>query len=1209
MRKPLGLLAVLSLIITVLVGGVAAPSFAAVYVPQNSNRAVLNFNTHWLFAGEVPAGDGQATGLDESAFVPVTLPYFRTHPHKGFPKDDFEVPVSWYRRHFTLPSTYTGRRVMVEFQAVAKVADVYVNGTWVTQHKGAYTSFTVDITPYVAIGGADNVIAVKVDSNTRGDIPPEGGSIDYYVWGGIVRDVNMIVTDPLRVDDAYITTPSVSAGSATVRARTRVVNGAAAAKAVTVTTSVVDTGGNVVATGTGTQTIAAGGAADFDHTTSPVSNPRLWSLDSPYLYTVYTQVQDGTRYVDEHRTRIGIRSIRFSSTDGKFYLNDQPVKLRGLDRHESYPYIGRAAPNRLQVKDADILKYDLGVNMVRTSHYPQDPEFLDRADEIGLLVLEEIPGWNFIGNAAWKDIAVENVREMVTRDRNHPAVVLWGVRINESADDHDLYTRTNALARRLDPSRPTGGVRNFMGSEFLEDVYTFNDFSGTAQDPRVLPWLITEFSGHTDPDRSWDPEQVLTGTMRTHLNVQNTAASKANISGALGWVSFDYNTTFDSDSCLDFTCYHGVSDIFRQPKMAASVYSSQRDPARYGAYVSINSHWQPSTSSSTIYVAGNCDQVELFANGASKGRISPNAYTSLPHPFFQFDNVTPASGSLRADCWIGGRIAATDTRHTPGEVTHLALAADDTSLKADGADMTRVVVKALDANDQVVPTSGAPVSFAVSGPGAVVGENPLRLEAGTGAVYVKTALNQTGTITLRATSPGLADAPPVSVGATAFTDPIVPVSGSYAFGFPLDVNDRVTGGGVNQFAYAGAGWQNGGDNEAFGKDNTWNSTAGATATLAFTGNRVVLYGIIDPRHGSAAVSVDGGAEQTVSFNAATRRANVALWSSAALAQGGHTLRVRVIGGGAVALDRAIVVSAGPAVVAAPASALPVASGTLIPHAQWSLKYVDSQDYGPEGTSLSGPAISAFDNTANTFWHTAWRNGNAPLPHEIQIDLGGTYPIASFQYLPRQDDNANGRIAQYEFYVSADGTNWGGAVATGTFPNSAARQTVTFPAKTGRYVRLRALSGFDGQAFTSVADLQVGMGATVSVDDRVTGTGTNQFNYRGAWQSCTGCGAELYAGTNSWDNVAGDDVTVTFVGTQIRLYGVRDTVHGRGAVSIDGGAETQVDFYNATRQGDVLLWTSPVLPSGTHTFRLRVTGTASPGATNSFVVPDRVDITS
>jgi beta-galactosidase len=1207
MRKLTAWVTVPLTVMAIAVVATPAPAWAAPYVPQNSNRAMLNFNTHWLFAGDVPGGNGQAVGLNESMFVPVSLPYFRIHPHKAFPRGDFEMPASWYRRHFTLPSSYSGRRITVEFQGVAKVADVYVNGTFVGQHRGAYTSFAFDITSLVTFGGADNVIAVRVDSMLHADIPPEGGSVDYYVWGGIVRDVNMIVADPVRVDWAFVTTPTVSATSATVNARTRVVNQTTTSRSVTVTTSVVDASNEVVATGTATQTIGAGAAVEFAYNTSAVANPNLWHPDTPYLYTIFTQVRDGTTYVDEHRTRLGIRTVAFNATDGRFYLNGQPLKLRGLNRHEQYPYVGRAAPNRLQVRDADILKFEFGVNIVRTSHYPQDPEFLDRADEIGLLVFEEIPGWNFIGNTAWQDLAVENVREMVMRDRHHPSIIMWGVRINESGDNQAFYTRTNNLARQLDPSRPTGGVRNFTGSQLLEDVYTFNDFSGTAIAPTVLPWLVTESVGHTDPDRSWDPERVLTQTMRTHLNVQNQAGVRTNVSGALGWAAFDYNTSFDSPSCVEFTCYHGVSDLYRIPKFAASAFASQRDPNRYGPYVSINSRWTPGQSSPTILVAGNCQQVELFANGASRGRIGPNAFTALARPLFQFTNVTGPAGSLRADCFINNQVVATDTKFTPGAATRLTLTADDATLRADGADLTRVVVRALDANNQVVPTSNARVTFSVSGPGAVVGENPLVLEAGVGAVYVKTALGQTGAIAVGATAPGLTAPAPVTVTAAAFTEPIVPTSGAYTFGFPFDVNDRVTGAGTHQFTYAGT-WQNTAENLAFSKDNTWSTTANATATLPFVGNRIVLYGVQDASHGSAAVSVDGGAEQTVSLQATARRGNVALWSTPALAQGSHTLRVRVVGNGAVAVDRVVVVSAAPAMLVAPK---PAPTGDVIPQEQWTLRSVDSQELEGETQSLSGPAISAFDGSPQTFWHSRWQEATDPLPHEIQIDLGATYNVSSFLYLPRQGSNANGRIGQYEFLVSADGLNWGTPVAAGTFPNSTAQQTVTFTAKTGRYVRLRALTSVNGTQFTAVANLQVrgttGAPGPVSVDDRVTGTAANQFNYTGAWQSCTNCGADLFAGTNSWDNVANDQATVAFTGTQIRLYGVRDPRHGIGMVSIDGGAETAVDFYNAGRQGNALLWTSPTLSAGPHTFRLRVTGTANPSATNTWVVPDRVEI--
>ena len=205
-------------------------------------------------------------------------------------------------------------------------------------------------------------------------------------------------------------------------------------------------------------------------------------------------LQDST-VVDECSEKIGLRSLLFSKTDGRFYINGKPLWLRGLNRHETFPFMGRAAANRLQARDADILKYGLGCNIVRCSHYPQDPEFLSRCDEIGLLVLEEIPGWLYVGDTAWQRIALKNVEEMVMRDRNHPSVISYGVRVNESLDVHDLYVKTNRLARTLDPTRPTHGVRvaerRNAQSEFLEDVWAQN-FLIPKGKPQPLPWLISQ---------------------------------------------------------------------------------------------------------------------------------------------------------------------------------------------------------------------------------------------------------------------------------------------------------------------------------------------------------------------------------------------------------------------------------------------------------------------------------------------------------------------------------------------------------------------------------------------------------------------------------------------------------------------------------------------------------------------------------------------
>ena len=214
--------------------------------------------------------------------------------------------------------------------------------------------------------------------------------------------------------------------------------------------------------------------------------------------------------MDEDSRTIGFREARF--TEHGFELNGKVLKLRGLDRHQTFPFVGQAMPGRVQRRDAQILRNNFKCNIVRTSHYPQSRHFLDACDELGLLVLEEIPGWQHIGDEAWKDISVDNVRRMIRRDWNHPSIILWGVRINESRDDHDFYTRTNALAHQLDPTRPTGGIRNFEQSELLENVFTINDFGFPLRAPNHPLYLNTEFIGHTYPTKSHRQHGTAHGT-------------------------------------------------------------------------------------------------------------------------------------------------------------------------------------------------------------------------------------------------------------------------------------------------------------------------------------------------------------------------------------------------------------------------------------------------------------------------------------------------------------------------------------------------------------------------------------------------------------------------------------------------------------------------------------------------------------------------
>ncbi len=363
----------------------------------------------------------------------------------------------------------------------------------------------------------------------------------------------------------------------------------------------------------------------------------LWTLQEPNLYELEIIMSDTVAF----RSTFANRSVSF--TKEGFFLNHKKVQLIGLNRHQSYPYVGYAMPSNAQRKDADILKYELGVNVVRSSHYPPSKHFLNRCDEIGLLVFNEIPGWQHIGDKAWQDVAIENVKEMIYRDYNHPSIFIWGVRINESPDNDEFYQETNRVAKQYDTTRPTGGVRNFPNSHFFEDVYTYNDFvhrgnnKGLEKPRRVIkkkvPYLVTEYNGHMYPTKKFDNEYTREYQTKRHLEVQHDAFKDRNITGAIGWCMFDYNTHKDFGSG-DRICYHGVLDMFRIPKMAASVYASQ---GLEQPYLELASHLIPGDREANeikdILILTNLDSVKFYINDDYIGEFYPSdKYKHLPHP-------------------------------------------------------------------------------------------------------------------------------------------------------------------------------------------------------------------------------------------------------------------------------------------------------------------------------------------------------------------------------------------------------------------------------------------------------------------------------------------------------------------------------------------------------------------------------------------------
>lgn len=562
---------------------------------------------------------------DDSDFETVNIP----HTNKEIPYNYFDEKmyqfVSCYRKTVTLKKEDLEGRLLLHFEGAANYSKVYINGEFIGEHKGGYTPFSFDITNVVSSG--KNVIAVMLDSTERPEIPPFGNVVDYLVYGGIYREVWLEKVDSVYIKDVFVKTKNIFFDEKLVDLDIEL------SESYNGLLKLVFSDGDKVL---GERKIKADGKK-ISHKWK-VGEVELWDLDNPKLYNISVILGE-----DEYKVRFGFRSARFKK-DG-FYLNGKKVKIRGLNRHQSYPYVGYAMPASAQIADAELMKYTLGCNLVRTSHYPNSNHFLDRCDEIGLLVFTEMPSWQFLGEGEWRENCLDNIEKMIVRDRNHPSVILWGVRVNEGEDCDEFYTVTNQLARSLDPTRQTGGVRNMPMSHLLEDVYTYNDFSHSGKGVKLLPplavtgslnapYLVTEYNGHMFPTKSFDREALRTEHALRHARVQDKSHGTDRISGAIGWCMADYNTHKDFGSG-DKICYHGVTDMFRIPKLAAAVYASQQDETpvlEVSSSMDIGDH--PGGIQGPVHIFTNCDYVKVYRNGEFKSYAYPDKkrFPNLPHP-------------------------------------------------------------------------------------------------------------------------------------------------------------------------------------------------------------------------------------------------------------------------------------------------------------------------------------------------------------------------------------------------------------------------------------------------------------------------------------------------------------------------------------------------------------------------------------------------
>lgn len=615
-------------------------------------RKLININGDWEFT---PAFDDDfLNGESDMRVTTVRLPHTcKVTPYNYFDENIYQM-VCGYRKRLDL-SERGDRRAFICFGAAAHYAKVYLDGELIGEHKSGYTAFEFELV-------TDNpapLLAVELDTRESLNFPPFGKVIDYMTYGGLYREVRLEFREDSYIDDIFAKPSIPDSIRVTPKMNPKLVAGLTF-------DGVIDCDLDII------------GSADAIHysvfekdsdraiyeiiintsksCTLTIPRVHLWDPLSPALYELRADlIKDGT-VIDTLSRRVGFRRAEFKK-DG-FYLNGRKFKLRGLNRHQSYPFVGYAMPRSMQRLDADILKFELGCNAVRTSHYPQSHHFIGRCDELGMPIFIEAPGWQNIGNDEWKDVGVEAVKEMVREYRSHPSIILWGVRINESPDDHDFYVRTNAAAHSLDPTRPTGGVRCHKNSELLEDVYTYNDFVHDGVQPGCepkkavtsdinKPYLISEYGGHMYSTKAFDDEEHRLVHMLRHARVLDAVASYKDIAGSFGWCMFDYNTHKEFGSG-DRICYHGVTDMFRNPKPAAQLYATQdsKEPIlEISSSMDIGDH--PATNRGRVYIMTNADSVRFYL-GDSFIHEYTHEGTDFPHLQYPPIEITD---------YIGDRIA------------------------------------------------------------------------------------------------------------------------------------------------------------------------------------------------------------------------------------------------------------------------------------------------------------------------------------------------------------------------------------------------------------------------------------------------------------------------------------------------------------------------------------------------------------------------
>ena len=769
-------------------------STAGFFRLDNSGREVYSMNPAWRFHKGAMEG-AETKEFNDKDWTVVSLPdgieYLPTEA-SGCINYQGEV---WYRKHFMPDAALKGKKLFLHFEAIMGKSKVFVNGKLLTEHFGGYLPVIVDVTDVLDWNG-DNVIAVWADNSDDPSYPPGKAQdvLDYTYFGGIYRDCwliahnNVFITDPNYENEVaggglFVAFGKVSDALAEVQLKIHVRNATKNPFSGRVEYMLLQPDGTEVARLSDKIQVKAGRATTVSDR-MPVKQPMLWTPSTPTLYNLLVRVLDKEgNVIDGYRRRIGIRSIEFKGKDG-FYLNGRPYgkPLIGANRHQDFAVVGNAVANSIHWRDAKKLK-DVGMEIIRNAHCPQDPAFMDACDELGLFVIVNTPGWQFWNDAPeFAQRVYSDIRNVVRRDRNHPSVWLWEPILNETWYPADFAKNTRDIvdAEYPYPYCYSGSDSEARGHEnfpvYFAHPANMQDASKEIDPTKTYftrEWgdNVDDWSSHNSPSRvarNWGEQPMRVQAQHYACPYYPVTSydvlykqSPQHVGGCL-WHSFDHQRGYHPDPF-----YGGLMDVFRQPKYSYYMFMAQRPAVKNdrnagsGPMVYI-AHEMTPFSGKDVTVYSNCDEVRLTFNKGGKTYTykKDKNRPGMPSPVITFPDVydfmvdkafsrTQKQDDvyLLAEGLIDGKVVATHKVVPARRPEKILLWMDNegTDLKADGSDFVTVVAAVADKNGNIKRLNNYNIRFSIEGEGRLLGgpgvlANPVPVKWGTAPVLVQSTL-------------------------------------------------------------------------------------------------------------------------------------------------------------------------------------------------------------------------------------------------------------------------------------------------------------------------------------------------------------------------------------------------------------------------------------------------------------------------------------